>query len=169
MINKKNRAKIGSKWYLVILVLCLVSLAPGLGFGKDLIITLKDGTQHVFSIDEIEKISFGPAQSTPLEALKSILHAINSDKPETVLSFLGHSDGSGPLSEEEKSSSRDRDMRDLVQLKGMEFEFGEEIVDRESEGEWHVIPAEPRGESWTIYFAFLRHDGKWYLCDMDED
>ena len=162
---------------LTILVLCFVSLAPGIGFGKDLIITLIDGTQHVFPIDEVESISFGPdaadtdnsAQSTPLEALKSILHAINSDKPETVLSFLGHSDGSGPLSEEEKSSSRDRDMRDLVQLKGMEFEFGEEIVDRESEGEWHVIPAEPRGESWTIYFAFLRHDGKWYLCDMDED
>ena len=154
-----------------------MSLAPGLGFGTNLIVTLKDGTQHIFSIDEINSISFAPdaaetdnsGQSTPMEALKSILRAINSDQPETVLNFLGHSDGSGPLSGQEKSSSRDRDIRDLMQLKDMEFSFGEEIVDLESEGEWHVIPAEPRGESWTIYFAFLMNDGKWYLCDMDED
>lgn len=177
MKNRKDCVKFGSKWFSGVLVLCIFSLVPALGFSKDLIITLKDGTKHVFSVDDIESISFTPhaadtdnsGQSTPMEALKSIISAINSDQPESVLNFLGHSDGSGPLSDQEKSTGRNRDIRDLTQLKDMEFSFGEEIVDRESEGEWHVIPAEPRGKSWIIYFAFLKHEGKWYLCDMDED
>ena len=158
------------------LLIVLQSVCTGAVYGDDLVITLRDGSRHVFPTGEIESISFarnGTGQSTPMEALQSILRAINSSRPEGAFEYLGHSDGSGPLSEGEKAlgeaSRTGRMYRELLELKSIEFTFGDLIVDSESEGIWHVVPAEPKEKSWIVYFAFLEHDGMWYLCDVDKD
>lgn len=154
-------------------------LVLGLTAGADVIvITLKDGTVHIYSVDEVESITFQAdaeaatmdvlSQGSPHLALRSIIGLINSDNPEAVLDYIGHPDGSGPLTSEDKESRRNPILRDLMELAEYEFSIGDVFIERESEGDWHVIPAEISGESETLYFAFLEHNGKWYLCDIDD-
>ena len=125
-------------------------------------------------LNAINRVSRGALTSETEEQVAQTCLTVAEELTDSQFGFVGEVNPSGRLdsvaiSDPEWEACRMPRSDAVMQLKDMEFSFGEEIVDLESEGEWHVIPAEPRGESWTIYFAFLMNDGKWYLCDMDED